>query len=60
MKESASRMENVLSTMVLLKHVHGADTRFATMVAPLVNNPLDKWFGLIRRGTYQSASEDIR
>ena len=46
--------------MVLHKHVDGADTRFATMEGPLVNNPLGKWIGVIRRGSYQAASEDSR
>ena len=30
------------------------------MEGPLVNNMLVKWIGVIRRGTYKSASEDIR
>ena len=46
--------------MVLQKHVYGVDTIFATMELPLVNNPLGKWLGVIRRGTYQSDSEDRR
>ena len=39
-KESADRMENIPSTMVLHKHVDEADTRFATMAGTLVKNPL--------------------
>ena len=33
---------------------------FYTMAGPLANNPLEKWLGVIRRGTYQAASEDSR
>ena len=52
MKESAARMEKIPSTMVIHNNVDGADNRFSTMSGPLVNNPLEKWFGVIRRGTY--------
>ena len=60
MKESADKIEKIPSTMVIHKHVDGADTRFATMPRPLVNNPLGKWLALIIIGTYQEASEDSR
>ena len=60
LKESAAKMENIPSTMVLHKHVYGAETRFSTMVGPLANKPLVKWLGLIRRGAYQAGSEDSR
>ena len=53
-------MENILSTMLLHKHVDGAYTRFDTMSRPLANNPMEKWLGVIRRGTYRSAPEDSR
>ena len=53
-------MEKIPSTMVLCKHVDGADTIFTTMSEPLVKNPLGKWLGVIRRGSYQAASEDSR
>ena len=53
-------MENIPSTMVLHKHVDGAENRFATIAGPLEKNPLEKWLGVIRRGTYQAAYEDIR
>ena len=53
-------MENIPSTMVLQKHVDGADTIFATMAGPLANNSLGGWLGEIRRGTYQEAYEDSR
>ena len=46
--------------MVIHKHVDGKDTRLSTMTVPLVNNTLEKCFGVIRRGTYQEASEDRR
>ena len=46
--------------MVIHKHVDRVDTRFATMTVPLVKTPLGKWLGIIRIGTYQSVSEDIR
>ena len=51
-------MEKISSTMVLNKHLDWADTIFSTMEGPLANNPLGKWLGLIRRGTYQADSED--
>ena len=60
MKESAARMENIPSTMVLHKHVYGEDTRFSTIEEPLVDNPLEKCLGVIRRGTYQELNEDNR
>ena len=41
-KESASRMENIPSTMVLHNHENGADIRFSTMAVPLANNPFGK------------------
>ena len=46
--------------MVIHKHVDGADIRFFTMEGPLENNPLGKWLGVIRRGTYQAEPEDSR
>ena len=60
MKESASRMENISSTMVLHKNLYGANTRLSTKEGILVNNPLGKWLGVIRRRIYQEASEDSR
>ena len=59
-KESSARMENIPPNMVFHNHIYRADTIFSTMTGPLVNNPLEKWFGAIIRGTYQAASEDIR
>ena len=59
-KESAARMENIPSTMVLHKHVDGSDTTFLTMSGPLVNNPMEKWLGVIRKGSYQAAAKDRR
>ena len=52
-KESESRMEKIPYTMVLHKHIDGSDTRFATMARPLMKKPLEKWLGVIRRGTYK-------
>ena len=46
--------------MVIHKNVDGADTIFTTMVGPLENNPLEKFLGVIRKGTFQAASEDSR
>ena len=46
--------------MVLHKNLDGSDTIFAIMAGPLVKNPLVKCLGVIRRGTYQAASEDSR
>ena len=59
-KESSARMEKIPSTMVLHKHVDGADIRVFTIAGPLAKNPLEKWLGVIRRGNYQAASEDSR
>ena len=53
-------MENIPSTMVLHKHVDGEDTRFSTMAGSFSKNPLGKWFGVIRLGTYKTAYEYIR
>ena len=41
-EESATRMEKIPSTMVLHKNVDEADTRFAIMAGPLMNNLLGK------------------
>ena len=60
MKESAESMEKITSTMVLHNDVDGVDIIFSTMEGPLANNPLGKWLGVIRRRTYQSASEDSK
>ena len=59
-KGSMTTMEKILSTMLLYKHVYGADIRLATMSGTLVNNILEKWLGVIRRGTHQAVSIDIR
>ena len=48
------------STMLLHKHVDGADTIFSTMSVLLVKKPLLKWLGVIRRGSYQASAEDSR
>ena len=60
MKESEARMEEIPPTMVLHKHVDGADTTFTTMSGPLLNSPPVKWIGLIIKGSYQVVSEDRR
>ena len=59
LKESAARMENIPSSMVLHKHVDGIDTILATMSGPLVKNHLGKWLGVIRIGSYQAEYEEI-
>ena len=46
--------------MVIHKHVDGADTRFSTIARPLKKHYLEKWLGVIRRGTHQAAFEDSR
>ena len=53
-------MEKIPYTMVLHTHIDGTDTIFATMSGSLVNNPMEKWIGVIKRGTYQASSEDRR
>ena len=52
MKDSASRMENIPSTMVIHKNLDVLETRFSTMVGPLVKNTLGKFLGVIRIGAY--------
>ena len=53
-------MVKIPSTIVLHKNVNGSDTRFVAIAGLLVNNPLEKWLGVIIRRTYQAASEDSR
>ena len=53
-------MENIPSTMVIHKYVGGKDTRFDTISGTFVKNPLGRFIGVIRRGTYQVASEYSR
>ena len=60
MKVSPASTEKIPSTMVIHKKVDGADNIFSTMEGLLTNNTLGKCLGLIRRGTYQTESEDIR
>ena len=55
-----ARMEKIPSTMMIHNHVYGADTIFSTISGPLVNNPLVKCLGVIRRVTYQTAAEYSR
>ena len=57
MKEPVSRIEKIPSTMVLNRHAYGSDTIFTTMSGPLVNSPLGKCLGVIRRVSYQAPSE---
>ena len=59
-KELTARMENIPSTMVIHKHIDGADNRFDTMAGTLTKYSFEKWLGVIRRGTYQAESEDKR
>ena len=59
-KESEATMENIPPTMVLHKIVGGSGIIFITISGTLLNNPLKKCLGVIRRGTHQAASEDIR
>ena len=46
--------------MVFKNHLDLTYNIFATMKGPLANNLLEKLLGVIRRGTYQEVSEDIR
>ena len=59
-KESAARVENIPSTVVIHKHVYGMDTIFYTITGPLANNTLGELLVVIKRGTYQAAAEDSR
>ena len=60
MKDSAASMGKIPPTVVIHKHVDGADTIFSTMPGPLVKNTLGKWLEVIIIGTYQEASEYSR
>ena len=53
-------MENIPSNMMFHKHVYGMETIFSTVEGPLVDNTLEKYLGVIRRGNYQAAYEDSR
>ena len=53
-------MDNIPSTMVVHKHLDGVDTIFAAMAGLLAKKYLEKWTGVVRRGTYQESSEDSR
>ena len=53
-------MEKISSTMVIHKYEYGANNRLSTMSGPLDNIVLEKWLRVIRTGTYQAESEDIR
>ena len=44
--------------MMLHKNAYAAENIFPTMSGPLVNSPMEKWLELIRRETYQAATED--
>ena len=57
-KESVARMEKIPPTIVLHKHVYGAENIFLTMSVPLVKNPMEKCIGVIRIGTHQAKSEE--
>ena len=52
-------MEKIPSTMVIYKNVVKADTIFATMSGPSLNNPLGKRIGLIIGSPYQDYPGDI-
>ena len=60
MKESAARVYKISFTIVIHKHVDVEDTIFATILGPLVNNPLVNWLGVIIIWTYQAAAEGRR
>ena len=51
-------MENIAFTMVLHNHLDGEDTIFSTMSVPLVNNPLERWLGVTRRGSHQAEDDE--
>jgi hypothetical protein len=55
MKESAARMEKIPSTLILHKRPDGADTRFASLLRPLTDSPLQNWIGAIEYGEYRQA-----
>ena len=53
-KESETRMKKIPPNMVIHKHVYREESRFSTMSGPLVKDPMGKWLGVTRRGTYQA------
>ena len=54
-KELATRMEKLPSTLVVHKKVDGADTQLATIRGPFLRSPLEQWLGVLQQGTYQQA-----
>ena len=58
LKESAARMEQIPSTLVLHKTTDGIDTRAAQIESEFVTNPLEKYIGAHKFGTYQKAGEE--
>ena len=60
MKKLAARMDNIRSTIIIHKHLDGADTIFDTTEGTFVDNPLGKIIGVVRRGAYKAVSKDIR
>eukprot|EP00978_Attheya_sp_CCMP212_P011561 scaffold28579_cov50-Attheya_sp.AAC.2 len=57
-KESAVRMTVIPSTLIFHKMADGADARIGLMEGPLVENALEKWLGVVRRGAYVKAQDD--
>ena len=57
-KESAARMTQLPSTLIFHKHADGADTRFSLMGGDIAENALEKWLGVVRRGSYVKAEGD--
>jgi hypothetical protein len=57
-KQKASRMTRLPSTLILHKKIDGADTRFAQMDGELSNAPLQPWLGVLKHGAYNKAAAD--
>jgi hypothetical protein len=55
-KQKASRMTCLPSTLILHKKIDGADTRFARMDGELSNAPLQPWLGVLKHGAYNKAA----
>ena len=44
-------MDNIIPQ----NNIYGSDIGFITMIGILMNNPMEKWLVLIRKGTYEAA-----
>jgi len=57
-KKSAARMTKIPSTLILHQKPDGVDSRLMRMNGTLAESPLEKWLGLLKCGSYESATSD--